>query len=224
MSPGDYVVIAVTDTGKGMDKATQQRIFEPFFTTKGPGKGTGLGLATVYGIVKQSGGSISVESAVNRGTSFRVYLPLERAPLDPPRAHPGPVEPTTENETVLVVEDEEIVRKLVCDVLSKQGYQILCASRGSEALRMAAEHVGPVHLMITDVVMPEMSGYELARRLAESRPETQVLYVSGYADVQMDGAVETEIEILQKPFTPQILNARVREILSSQPVYAVLEA
>jgi signal transduction histidine kinase len=215
LQSGKYVLIAVTDTGDGMDRETQERIFEPFFTTKGPGKGTGLGLATVYGIIKQSGGGIAVESAPGRGASFRIYLPLEDAPLDPPRAHAPPVEPSTKKETILVVEDEEIVRKLICDVLKRHGYNVLCAERGSEALRMAEEHPGPIHLLLTDVVMPEMNGYELARRIEILRPEARIVYVSGYSNVE--SSTEGEAERLQKPFTPQELAGRVREMLSRSP-------
>jgi len=228
MKPGEYVLIAVTDTGEGMDKETQQRIFEPFFTTKAPGKGTGLGLATVYGIIRQSGGGISVESAPQRGTSFRIYLPLERAPLDAPKTHHGgPIEQAIEAETVLVVEDEEIVRKLLCSVLEHQGYKVLCAERGSEAFDLCEGHRGPIHLLITDVIMPEQSGPELARRVIAQRPEIAVLYISGYSDVELGAALETEIEILPKPFTPQQLARRVREILghekSSTPDYAMAD-
>lgn len=213
---GDYVVLAVTDTGEGMDKETQRRIFEPFFTTKGPGKGTGLGLATVYGVVKQSGGGISLESAPGRGTSFRIYLPLERAALYQPKMPTVHVEPTKHAETLLVVEDEEIVRKLVCDVLKKQGYAVLCAERGSEALRMCDEHRGPIHLLITDVIMPEQSGPEVARRIIARRPETHVLYISGYSDVEIGTALNTDLEILPKPFTPAQLAQRVQEVLRQE--------
>ncbi len=223
LSKGEYVLIAVSDTGEGMSKETQQHIFEPFFTTKNPGKGTGLGLATVYGIVKQSGGGISVESAVGHGTSFRIYLPREHAPVDPPRAAVDSVAPTKKCETLLVVEDEEIVRKLVCDVLEKYGYRVLCAERGSEALRMAAETAGPIHLLITDVVMPEMSGPELARRLTLVRPETRVLYVSGYSEEELHAPKEFEIEVLQKPFAPHVLAQRVRDLLASRPSYAIAD-
>lgn len=223
IAKGEYVVIAVTDTGEGMDKETQQRIFEPFFTTKGPGKGTGLGLATVYGIVKQSEGGISVDSSPGRGASFRIYLPLAEAPLDPPRPAAAEVEPTQKAETVLVVEDEEIVRKLVCDLLTRQGYQVLCAGRGSEALRMSAEHFGPIHLIVTDVVMPEINGFELGRRFADLRPEARILYVSGYSDAEFSMQLEGEIEILQKPFTPQELARRVRGMLARPATLATAD-
>lgn len=214
---GEYVIIAVTDTGIGMDKETQQHIFEPFFTTKEVGKGTGLGLATVYGIVKQSGGGISVESAPERGTSFRIYLPRETAPVDAPKPLPEAVAPTQEAETVLVVEDEEIVRKLVCAVLEKQGYHVLCAERGSEALAMCADHHGPIRLLITDVIMPEQSGPELARRILAQRPEAHVLFISGYSDVEIHTALDTELDLLPKPFTPRQLAQRVQEILRHGP-------
>ena len=216
LPPGEYVVIAVTDTGEGMDKETQQRIFEPFFTTKEAGKGTGLGLATVYGIVKQSGGGIAVDSVPGRGASFRIYLPTVREAVETPRPLPEPVEPTKEAETVLVVEDEEIVRKLVCAVLEKQGYHVLCAERGSQALAMCGTHHGPIHLLITDVIMPEQSGPELARRILAQRPEAHVLFISGYSDVEIHTALETELDLLPKPFTPRELAQRVHEILGHE--------
>lgn len=216
---GEYVVIAVTDTGQGMDKGTRERIFEPFFTTKAPGHGTGLGLATVYGIVKQSGGGISVESAPGRGTSFRIYLPLERSPVEAAKTHAPSVDTSLHSETILVVEDEEIVRRLVCDVLQKSGYRVICAERGSEAVKACAEHEGPIQLLITDVIMPEQSGQEVARQVCAMRHEARVLYISGYSDTEITLSIDSDIEFLAKPFTPQALNTRVREILDKEPAW-----
>jgi signal transduction histidine kinase/ActR/RegA family two-component response regulator len=218
MPEGDYVVLSVTDTGTGMDDETKARIFEPFFTTKGPGKGTGLGLATVYGIVRQSGGGISVESEMGRGTIFRIYLPYERSTIDLVR--PAAQEPVAGNnsETVLVVEDDDAVRQLVCDVLEEHGYTILCAPNGPEAIRMAEKYQEEIDLLVTDVVMPHMNGPELASRLSLTRPELKVLYVSGYSadDVGDHGVLHDKIEFLQKPFSPHALLQRMREVLSRE--------
>ncbi len=212
---GEYVLLIVTDSGEGMDNETRSHIFEPFFTTKGPGKGTGLGLATVYGIVSQSGGGIVVESAPGAGSSFTIYLPQEEAPIDPVRPLPGPVEPSREAETVLVVEDEEIVRQLVCDVLENQGYRVLCAANGHEALQIAGEFEGRIHLLVTDVIMPHLNGHELAARLSAQRPGTRVLYVSGYSDsdIGLLGVLSEGADLLEKPFTPQALAQKIQEIL-----------
>ena len=215
LGAGVYVVLEVEDRGQGMDEETKSKIFEPFFTTKGPGKGTGLGLATVYGIVRQSGGAIAVESALGQGSIFRIYFPAEEAPLEEPRAAPAPVEPSHRSETVLVVEDEEIVRELVCDVLTQQGYAVICAANGADALQMAEQHSGRIDLLVTDVVMPQMNGHELAERLTALQPGLNVLFVSGYSedDIGEHGVLDTTIELLEKPFTPQSLSRKVREIL-----------
>jgi signal transduction histidine kinase/CheY-like chemotaxis protein len=213
--PGDYVVLSVADTGAGMDEETMSHIFEPFFTTKGPGKGTGLGLATVYGIVRQTGGGISVQSEVGQGSTFRIYLPVESAPVDFTRVPLAPVEKTDNFETVLVVEDEEIVRELVCEVLEHQGYNVLCASDGIEALNLADGFDGDIHLLVTDVIMPHMNGHELAVKLCALRPEMKVLYVSGYSDNDIGdhGTLDPRHELLQKPFTPQTLARKIRDVL-----------
>jgi signal transduction histidine kinase/ActR/RegA family two-component response regulator len=212
---GDYVVLCVTDTGAGMDEKTKSRIFEPFFTTKGPGKGTGLGLATVYGIVRQSGGGISVESEPGRGSTFRIFLPHEDAPVDHFKEAATPIERGSHSETVLVVEDEEIVRVLVCDVLEQQGYRVLCAADGREALDMAKNFEAEIDLLITDVVMPHMNGQELAETLSFFRPDMKVLFVSGYSDNDLGetGMLDPRIELLQKPFTPHELTRKIREIM-----------
>ena len=218
MEPGAYVLLQVSDTGHGMDEETRIRIFEPFFTTKGPGKGTGLGLSTVYGVVKQSGGTICVDSAPGAGCTFRVYLPMELGELDDTRPKTvAPIQKVSKQaETVLVVEDEEIVRELVCAVLSDSGYDVICAPNGTEGLRLSDAHGGKIGLLITDVVMPQMGGLELARELTLRRPETRVLYVSGYSEDDMSerGILAADLEFLEKPFTPQALTRKVRTFLN----------
>jgi signal transduction histidine kinase/ActR/RegA family two-component response regulator len=225
LEPGSYVLLEVSDTGNGMTDEVKSRIFEPFFTTKEPGKGTGLGLATVYGVVKQSGGSLAVESRAGAGSTFRIYLPLEAGELDEARPKTvAPLEMTRKAaETVLLVEDEEIVRELVCQVLSDQGYDVLCAANGSQALSMSERHAGQIKLLITDVVMPEIGGLELARKLNAARPDIKVLYVSGYSesDISEQGILESELEFLEKPFTPQVLIRKVREVLNPSTVPVV---
>ncbi len=221
---GDYVVLIVSDSGSGMDRATLTHIFEPFFTTKGAGHGTGLGLSTVYGIVTQSGGAVAVDSAPGRGSTFRIYLPAINAPLDPPSSVPAPPPRAHDSEIVLVVEDEEIVRELVCSVLVEQGYSVHCARHGADALKIskAAQARGEkIQLVISDVVMPEMSGPELVRQLASVQPEARVLYVSGYSenDISDQGILAADIRFLEKPFTPQTLARKVREVLD-EPVSA----
>lgn len=214
--PGPFVMVAVTDTGCGMDAATQARIFEPFFTTKGVGKGTGLGLATVYGIVKQSQGSIFVYSEVNRGTSFKIYLPrIEGAAEEAPRIEAKAPSRPSGNETLLIVEDDEAVRALTRTVLRNSAYHVIESADGAEALRWAEGHADPIHLLVTDVVMPGMSGRELAERMTDLRKEVKVLYVSGYTDdsVVRHGLLEAEVAFLQKPFTPDALARKVREVL-----------
>jgi signal transduction histidine kinase/ActR/RegA family two-component response regulator len=212
---GDYVELSVTDTGAGMDEETQAHIFEPFFTTKGPGKGTGLGLATVYGIVRQSGGAIAVESELGRGSTFRIYLPLDRSEVDQEKAVPQPLLRTQNFETVMVVEDEAIVRELVCEVLADQGYNVICACDGPTALQQAKEFEGHIHLLITDVIMPHMNGPELAERLLATRPNTKVLYVTGYSnnDIGDHGVLDTRTDLLQKPFTPETLARKIRDVM-----------
>jgi signal transduction histidine kinase len=212
---GDYVVLSVTDTGAGMDEETMSHIFEPFFTTKGPGKGTGLGLATVYGIVRQTGGGISVESKPGKGSTFRIYLPLVMAPVDHIRVASAPVDKSDNFETVLVVEDEQIVRELVCEVLIDQGYNVICAPDGLEALRVANDFDGTIHLLVTDVIMPHMNGHELAEKLSIRRPEMKILYVSGYSDNDIGdhGVLDPRFDLLQKPFTPQTLARKIRDVI-----------
>ncbi|MGH7226239.1 MAG: response regulator, partial [Gemmataceae bacterium] len=219
VQPGRFAMLAVTDTGCGMDAATQARIFEPFFTTKEVGKGTGLGLATVYGIVKQSGGSIYVYSEVGLGTSFKIYLP--RAGKTGSSAAGTSLRPQTlparrgGNETLLVVEDDESVRALTRTVLRNNDYKVIEASGPDEALRQVEKTSGSIHLLVTDVIMPSMSGPTLAERLTAMRPDMKVLFVSGYTDdaIVRHGLVQEGIAFLQKPFTPDALAGKVREIL-----------
>ena len=218
MEPGDYVMLIVTDTGCGMDAGTQARIFEPFFTTKGQGKGTGLGLATVYGVVKQSGGFIWVYSEVDHGTTFKIYLPQAAAGLERGAGEKSArgAEPGT--ETVLFVEDEESVRELVRDYLGKTGYRVLCAADGIQALEVAAAHRGPIHILVTDVVMPRLSGRELVTRITSARPDLKVLYISGYTDdsIFRHGVLEGGVAFLQKPFNLKDLAQKIRQVLAGE--------
>jgi PAS domain S-box-containing protein len=215
VKPGRYVLMAVTDTGCGMSEETKARIFEPFFTTKGVGKGTGLGLATVFGIVKQSGGHIGVYSELGRGTTFKIYLPpVEELAHSDKFPHAPNVAPYGE-ETILLVEDEDGVRALTRLVLQTHGYTVLEAKNGKEALRIGEQHQGLLHLLITDVVMPEMGGRQAAEHLTACKPGIKVLFLSGYTDdaVVRHGILEAEVAFLQKPFTPVGLAKKVREVL-----------
>ncbi len=219
LAPGRYALLTVSDTGIGMDAETQSRVFEPFFTTKEAGRGTGLGLATVYGIVVQSGGSIDVQSELHRGTTFRVLLPQTDRPLSKPADSAGAVASLGGTETVLLVEDEEAVRGLAARVLRSYGYQVLAAADAAEAERLAATAGRFLHLLLTDVVMPGRSGLELAQRLLPSRPKMRVLYMSGYADDAIDhrGELDANAAFLPKPFVPEALARKVREVLDAPP-------
>jgi CheY-like chemotaxis protein len=218
LKPGSYVVLAISDTGMGMDPETVTHLFEPFFTTKAPGKGTGLGLATAYGIVKQSGGAISVYSEPGRGTTVKIYLPSAEAKLAAEAAEQEPAAALRGSETILVLEDEARVRKLVCEVLAGRGYHVLEAVRGEEAIRMAKEHKGRIHLLLADVVMPEMSGPQALEQIRARYPNMKVLFMSGYTDEAMvhHGILDSGVPFLQKPFLPETLARKVREVLASQ--------
>jgi CheY-like chemotaxis protein len=219
LTPGSYVLLALSDTGIGMDRETQLRIFEPFFTTKGVGKGTGLGLSTVFGIVKQSGGSISVFSEPDNGTTFKLYLPSVQEQADDlteDRQEPTTLQGT---ETLLVVEDQDEVRAVALEVLRRCGYHVLDARSGGEAILHCERFPRTIHLLLTDVVMPQMNGRELAERLAPMRPDMRVLYMSGYTDnaIVQDGILDPGIEYIQKPLVPDILARRIREVLDATP-------
>jgi two-component system cell cycle sensor histidine kinase/response regulator CckA len=216
VTPGQYVMIAVSDTGIGMMPDVQARIFEPFFTTKGLGLGTGLGLATVFGIVKQSGGGIGVYSELGRGTVLKVYLPRVHEAADPERpTEPGTID-INGTETILVAEDEDAVRDIAVTGLRRYGYQVLAAPSGEEALQIAEHHDGPIHLLVTDVVMRGMNGRQLSNALGLDRPLVRTLFVSGYTEdtIVHHGVLDPGISFLAKPFTPAVLARRVREALS----------
>ncbi len=217
VQPGNYVLLAVSDTGHGMTKTVKARLFEPFFTTKEPGKGTGLGLATVYGIVKQSDGFIYVYSEPGRGTTFKIYLPQVDNGVPSDETTHAPQSMPTGDEMILVVEDEDAVRSLTCYTLRMQGYAVLEATDGEAALRVTEQHPGKIHLLLTDVVMPRMGGRQLAERLAQARSDIKVLYLSGYTDdaVVRHGVLDAEVAFLQKPFTPSTLAQKVRDVLDT---------
>jgi two-component system, cell cycle sensor histidine kinase and response regulator CckA len=217
VAPGKYIKLAVSDTGAGMDAETQAHIFEPFFTTKEPGKGTGLGLFTVYGIVTQNGGSMQVDSTLRVGTTFTIYLPRVDAPVEEVKVEPVPQLAPHGGETILLVEDELVVRDLVREILQAAGYMVLEATNGEQALQVSGAHRGPIHLLLADVVLPGLSGPEVAAQLVSTRPELQVIYMSGYAPetIKRYGVFETHRLFLQKPFTPTILLANVQEALDA---------
>jgi PAS domain S-box-containing protein len=219
IEPGPWIMLTVTDTGCGMDTETQSRIFEPFFTTKAQGKGTGLGLATVYGVVKQSGGFIYVYSEVGHGTTFKIYLPEVSAAADRDAAEKTVAPPPRGSETILFVEDEESVRELVRDYLATTGYRVLEAVDGVQALEIAADHKGTIEILVTDVVMPRLGGRELASRIAAQRPNVKVLFISGYTDdsIFRHGVLEGGVAYLQKPFNLKAIAQKIREVLDGQP-------
>jgi CheY-like chemotaxis protein len=219
LDEGAYVMLAVQDTGHGMSEETLSHLFEPFFTTKEKGKGTGLGLSTVYGIVKQSGGTIDVESKEGRGTTFKIFFPRVDETAQTADTSGAAAGRAQGRETILLVEDEPAVRGLVHEALRLHGYTVLVARHGIEALLTGAKHMGPIHLLLTDVVMPQMSGPEVAEKLTAVRPDMKVLYMSGYPDHPVfSQGVKRETAFLQKPFTPNVLTQKVREVLDSVTV------
>jgi two-component system, cell cycle sensor histidine kinase and response regulator CckA len=218
VKPGDFVRLSITDTGTGMDEETKAHLFEPFFTTKTPGRGTGLGLATAYGIIRQSGGAIDIVSAPGQGTTVRIYLPVSIEKAAAADESTATLTPSTGAETILLVEDEARVRKLISDVLSSRGYTVLEAMRGREAIRIARAHKGAIHLAVIDVVMPEMSGPDVAREISPLHPEMRLLFISGYTDeaIVHHGIGASGAAFLQKPFVPDALARKVREVLDSR--------
>jgi len=212
------VKLLVSDTGIGMDEETVARIFEPFFTTKESGRGTGLGLSTVYGIIKQSGGYVLVHSEVGRGTSFAVYLPEVDAGSEEYRRSTSIEDHLQGNETILLVEDEDIVRRTASDILKIYGYQVLEARSGGAALLICERYDKPIDLLLADVVMPEMSGRDLADRLVPQHPEMKVLFMSGYTDevIVHHGVLDTGTNFIQKPFAPDVLARKVRDVLDGR--------
>ena len=215
VKPGRFVMVAVSDTGHGMSEEVKAHIFEPFFTTKAKGSGTGLGLATTYGAVKQAGGSIEVYSEVGMGTTFKIYLPRVEGEASKLVRDDQPQKLLGGTETVLLVEDEDIVRDLCVRVLDELGYRVLQAGNGDEAIALAMGHGGRIDLLLTDVVMPGMSGRELANRLTRIHPETRVLFTSGYTDnaIVHHGVLDEGVSFIGKPYSPSALAKKVREVL-----------
>jgi len=217
LEPGSYVMLAVRDTGVGMDDETLSRIFEPFFTTKKKGEGLGMGLSTVYGIVKQSGGSMNVFTELGGGSAFTIYLPRVEEPAEVSGLEVAPAESTYGSETVMVVEDDEAVRDIVCQILRSGGYSVLEAHSSEEAQKISEKHEAPIHLLVCDIILPDIDGPALVKRLAPMRPDMRVLFISGYADeaIVRHGVLEPGLAFLPKPFTAEVLVRKVREVLEA---------
>jgi two-component system cell cycle sensor histidine kinase/response regulator CckA len=218
VKPGEYVMLAVSDTGRGMSPEVQSRIFEPFFTTKETGKGTGLGLSTVYGIVKQTGGNVWVYTEEGMGTAFKVYFPaVPDAEKSAGKAEKREMRSPRGTETLLLAEDEEVVRTIIRTVLGSNGYRVMEARDGREALEIAERHQGPIDLLLTDLIMPEISGKDLASRLMKNHPEAKVLYMSGYTEnaIVHHGVLDAGTAFIQKPFRVDALAQKVREVLDT---------
>lgn len=219
IKPGAYVMLVVSDTGEGMDKERRQKIFEPFFTTKGKGKGTGLGLPMIYGIVKQHNGHINVYSEVGKGATFKLYFPLVREKGEPIFPIPDLDELPTGTETILVMEDDAMVEDIAIRILKRLGYNVLHSNRVVEAIQLAKNHEGPIHLLMTDIIMPEMNGQEVAKSIKQDRPEMKVLYTSGYPEdvISQQGILEEHVAFIDKPYAPQTLALKVRQVLDGYP-------
>jgi len=215
VAPGDFILLAVSDSGEGMTAEVKTHLFEPFFTTKPKGKGTGLGLATIYGAVKQAGGIIEVDSELGQGTSFKIYLPRVAEKAQRLETGPRTDDMPRGTETVLVVEDEGWVRELAVRVLRMLGYTVLVAANGGEAFLLAEQRQEPIHLLLTDVVMPGINGKQLADRVRPIHPETKVLFTSGYTEdvIIHHGVVDEGIHFIPKPYTPGVLARKIREVL-----------
>jgi len=220
LQPGPHVLLKVTDTGKGMDANTQRHIFEPFFTTKEPGKGTGLGLATVYGVVKQSGGGVTVDSAPGKGTTFKIFLPQTAESAAPPSIDESSMRGSTGTGTILLVEDEEALLNLTEERLRERGYTVLPAHDGVQALELARSFPGSIHLLLTDVMMPRMGGVSLARSISELRPGIRIVFMTGHAEKETSyrEAMLAGAESIQKPFTHKQLIRQVRQALDATVV------
>jgi CheY-like chemotaxis protein len=218
---GHYVMLAMTDTGTGMDRETQAHIFEPFFTTKEKGKGTGLGLSTVFGIIQQARGHIWVYSEPGKGTTFKVHLPRTDSP-ETRKTRPPPPVSRRGTETILLVEDDQQLRTVTRGILTRLGYQVMDAAAGADALRMCKEHEGKIDLLLTDVVMPGMSGRQLADQVVLLRPDIRTLFMSGYTDetIVHHGVLEPGVYFLQKPITPDSLARKIREVARAKPASA----
>src|SRR5207249_2552963 len=219
-APGPHVLLTVTDTGTGMDATTQARIFEPFFTTKGPGHGTGLGLAMVYGVVKQSGGYIAAGSEVGKGTTFRIYLPQVTETTEAAVSKKPQQDRKQGSETILLVEDDAAVRELVSAMLTAKGYNVLVSQQPQDVGTICERHSGRIHLLLTDMVLPGMSGREIAKHIGALRPDVKILFMSGYTDEALahSHGFEGEFEFLQKPFSAVTLTSKVREVLDADGI------